>query len=140
MTIIFQQIFNEIEKLATVKEMRKRGFYKKFRSGGLMDFNMETIRIEKDHVVIALSHYYEQNGDLMADPDMEVRVYTDKDWKYAEALTFQQDSVGAYQQVYKEIHGKQLVNQSLKLSLNRFLLNWLRRIQIQGYEEVENAD
>lgn len=138
MSALHEQIYNEISKLVDVKELKKQNFYKKFKSEGFMDLNIETLRAEKDSIVIAISHYYEQNGDLMADPDMEVRVYTNKDWKMAEALTYQQDSLGVYQQVYKEMHGKRLVNQGLKLSLNRFLLNWLRRIQIQGYEEVEN--
>lgn len=137
MTAIYENIYREITKLASIKEMKKVGFYRKFESEGFMDLNLETIRKGKNYIVIALSHYYKQNGDLMSDPDMEIKVYTLKDWKMAEALTYQQDSLGKYEQVYVERNGKEMVNLALKLRLNKFLYQWLKRIQVQGYEEVE---
>jgi uncharacterized protein YqiB (DUF1249 family) len=49
--------------------------------------HVDVLERGSDFVTIALAHYYEQNGDLVPDPDMTVRLYS----KYgmAEALTFQ---------------------------------------------------
>lgn len=78
---------------------------------------------------IALSHRYKQNGDLMADPDMEIRVYPTH--RLVEALTFQQDSLQIYQRVYPE-PGK--FYPKLQKDLNMFLHQWLRNIEEQGFE------
>ncbi len=61
---------------------------------------------------IALAHNGKQNGDVMADPDMEVRIYP--------------------QEVYPE-PGKYYPK--LKKELNEFLNNWLKTmIEIQRYQ------
>lgn len=76
----------------------------------------------------AIAHNFIQQGDVMADPDMEIRIY--EDTKQAESLTFQQDSLGIYQAVYP-IPGQ--MNLRLKKQLNSFLANWLRNLKEQGF-------
>lgn len=83
---------------------------------------------------LSMAHNYNQNGDVMADPDMEIRVNVDL--KMAEALTFQQDGLGIYQVVYPE-PGK--VYPKLKQELNSFLRQWLKNIKAQGFEKKEIA-
>lgn len=59
--------------------------YMKFVSSGLMPLNVDKLTYD----AIALAHKGKQNGDVMADHDMEVRIYLDL--KMAEALTFRND-------------------------------------------------
>ena len=103
--------------------------YLKFKSPGLMDLNVDKLTSD----TIALAHNGIQNGDVMADPDVEVRI--NRPGKMAEALTFQNDYLGIFQQVYPE-PGKYSPN--LKKELNAFLSDWLRTmIEVQKYESVE---
>jgi hypothetical protein len=60
----------------------------KFVNSGLMPLNVDKLTSD----TIALAHNGKQNGDVMADPDMEVRIYPDL--KMAEALTFRNDYMG----------------------------------------------
>ncbi|WP_435577398.1 DUF6908 domain-containing protein, partial [Faecalibaculum rodentium] len=46
---------------------------------------------------IAISHYYTQNGDSLADPDMEF--VFDHEAKTLNARTFQQDNLNRFEQV-----------------------------------------
>ena len=41
-----------------------------------MDLNLDLLSRNGEIITVALSHYYEQNGDLIADPDMVVRIDT----------------------------------------------------------------
>lgn len=76
----------------------------------------------------SIAHYYEQNGDLMWDPEMTIRVYPDL--KMVEALTYTQDNLGIYQEVYPE-PGK--FYPRLKRELNSFLGMWLKNLKDQGF-------
>ena len=75
----------------------------------------------------SLTHYYIQNGDLMKDPDMEVRIVPGFS---VEAMTYQQDNMGIYQEVYPA-PGK--YSPYLKKELNSFLKLWLDNLKKQGF-------
>lgn len=65
-------------------------------------------------------------------PDMEIQIFPAQ--KMAEALTFQNDYLGIYQEVYPE-PGKYYPK--LKKELNTFLNDWLRNmIEVQKYQLV----
>ncbi len=82
-----------------------------------------------DNNVVALSHTYEQNGDLMYDPEMTFRV--DRDKGTLEALTFRQDGgLPIYQQVYPE-PGRWIPK--LRSDLNKFADQWMKNITQQEY-------
>lgn len=68
--------------------------------------------------LISLSHYYEQNGDLVPDPDMTIRIYLQR--QIAEALTFQDYRI--FQAVYPT---PATFYPDLKIKLNSFLNGWL---------------
>ena len=87
--------------------------------------HVDVLERTTDHVTIALAHYYEQNGDLVPDPDMEVRLYPKHG--IAEALTFQNAYI--YQEVYTEKDGKRFVHLEAKRQLNAFLLEWSRNLK-----------
>ena len=77
---------------------------------------------------ISIAHYYRQNGDAMADPEMTFRI--DHEKGTLEPLTYQQDSMGLYQQVYPE-PGRWIPK--LRKDLNRFTNQWFHNIEEQRY-------
>ncbi|PKM56013.1 MAG: helicase [Firmicutes bacterium HGW-Firmicutes-5] len=98
--------------------------YMKLRAPGFMDLIIERLYENR----ISLSHYYEQNGDLMSDPDMELIV--DPMHKTITAATFQQDNLAIYHEAYQ---GDNLVDPDLEDELNDFLKDWLSNISRQGH-------
>ena len=123
---IYQKNFEKLDHLLGGIEdfMKSRDGYMKLKSAGYMDLSVDLL---SDHR-IAIAHNFIQNGDLMADPDMEVKI--DLSSRTAEALTFQNDCLGVYQVVYPE-PGK--VCLALKRSLNQFLGTWLDNLKLQGF-------
>ena len=95
----------------------------------MMPLNVEWI----DTDVIAVSHTYTHNGDLMYDPEMTFRV--DREKGTLEPLTFRQDgSLPIYQEVYPE-PGKWIPK--LSRDLSRFAQQWLQNISQQQYHKKE---
>ena len=112
--------------ITLMKEKKFR--YLKVRNGLYMDLNIDLLEEGEEVSVYAIAHNYIQEWDVMADPDMQIKVW----WKSSqvEALTFQQDAVGLYQEVYPE-PGK--VCPRVKKELNSFLGKWLRNLKDQGF-------
>jgi len=109
--------FGGIEEILSTPD-----FHATLKARGFMDLSIEVLRPG----VIAMAHNYIQNGDVMADPDMEIQInYLNKS---AQAKTFQQDGLGVYQSAWNE------ANPSLELELNSFLYTWLGNIQDQGFK------
>ncbi len=104
---------------------------RKLKAEGFMDLNVDLLMSEKHRILLALSHYFKHpSGDLIADPDMEVAVYPDR--QVAEALSYQ-DMFG-YSVVYPE-EGK--VDLSAKKELNSFLGQWLSNLKAQGHRQED---
>ncbi len=97
----------------------------KFKANGYMDLHLECL--SKNH--ISLTHYYELNGDLVPDPDMEIHLYPEN--KTALAIHFQ-NSLG-YWEVYPD--GKEDPRQFR--SQNEFLADWLANIKNQTFTLAE---
>ena len=125
---IHEKIFKKLEKILG-EEMEDLPQYQQFRARGFMELNVDLLHEDKESITIALSHYFKQNGDMIPDPDMEVRIYPDM--KMAEALTYQ-DSFG-YREVYP---APSQVYLKAKKDLNIFLNQWLSYILAQGFERV----
>lgn len=108
--------------------------HKHFTAGGYMDLVIENLYFSDfaGRDVFSISHYGEQNGDLMADPDMEIAV----NWKNGQIIprTFRNDYIGLYQEVFKRQNGKTLYSERLLIDLDGFLWQWLRNIQEQGFK------
>jgi len=120
---IYLKLYQLIPNLDTINE------YAKFKASGMMDLNVDILFREKDGTIrLALSHYYRHpSGDMIADPDMEIKVFPDM--KMAEALTFQ-DCFG-YREVYPS---PDKVDVKAKAELNRFLNQWLSNLIRQDYQ------
>ncbi len=101
-------------------------FYLRFTAGdAFMPLSMDYLGQNR----ISISHTYLQNGDLMADPDMEF--VFDLENKALSARTFQQDGIGLYQTV--ENQQGEVDNPDLERQLNSFARQWFANIQSQDY-------
>jgi hypothetical protein len=80
------------------------GIAYRLRAPGFMDLVVEVLSRNPSTMVLSLAHYFEQNGDLCQDPEMEVRVYLPRGDQpgRVEALTFQQAIPPIYSVVYPE--------------------------------------
>lgn len=126
--MIYERIYNKLENLGIVALIEAKVEAVKSIAPGFMDLHFDRLHEEDGAVVIALAHYFKQNGDLCSDPDMTVRVWPDR--RMAEALTFQMAIPPVYTEVYPE-PGK--VNVRAKKELNSFLDTWLRNALAQGH-------
>lgn len=112
--------------------MMKNGYVKiNNADGDFMAVSVEELFSNDRIKVISLAHYYEQNGDQMADPEMcfiyfiEAKVYA--------AFTFKQDGIFCTEQssILLEkgiIRGVRLKEQS---EHNKFANFWLKNIKLQ---------
>ena len=123
---IYERIFRKLGKV--LGDLTVIPGYAKYQAHGFMDLNLDRLYADEESVTIALSHYFKQNGDMIPDPDMEVRIYPEM--KMAEALTYQ-DSFG-YREVYP---APGQVSLKAKKDLNVFLNQWLSNILEQGLEK-----
>jgi len=122
---LHQQIYKKL--LVVIPHLEGIAEHGKSVVPGYMDLNLDILRRGKDKTVIALSHYFKQGGDMLADPDMAIAVYPDR--AMAEALTYQ--DCYRYQEVYSD--GGRLVDIRAKRELNKFLSHWLNNLRIQGH-------
>lgn len=120
---IYSRIFRKLEALGVFEVPIGESVH--LKSSGFMDLIIE--RLGENHY--SLTHYFESNGDLCPDPDMEIRVFLKE--KLAEALSYQ-DSF-CYRKVYPDlIH----VNIKAKKELNQFLDQWLSNLKEQGFRKL----
>jgi hypothetical protein len=129
---VYNSIFLKLKQIGILNEKgRMQPNYMKFKSEGLMDLNVDKLSAS----IIALAHNGIQNGDVMADPDVEVRINDEKE--ECEALSFQNDYMGIYQQVYPDGGG---CNTKLKKDLAIFVDDWLSNIIDSEYVLSEKED
>ena len=110
-----------------------------FTSAGYMDLVIENLYFNdfEGNPVYSISHYGTQNGDLMADPDMEIAVT--KDGRII-PRTFKNDYMGLYQEVFKAVDGKTFYSSQLLIDLDTFLWQWLKNIEDQGFKSDINNE
>ena len=108
--------------------------HRHFKAGGYMDLVIENLYFSDyaGRPVYSISHYGEQNGDLMADPDMEIAV--DLDACKIVPRTYRNDYMGIMQEVFVFKNGKTLYSERLLTDLDGFLWQWLRNIEQQGFK------
>ena len=100
--------------------------YMRFESEPFMPLTIEKIGSGR----IAMAHHFIQNGDVMADPDMEFELDVKNECLFAR--TYQQDSL-AYYQTAETDEG---INVNLAKELDDFAKTWFKNIKSQGYEPV----
>ena len=103
---------------------------------GYMPLSVEHIgQSAEGNRLIAISHYGEQNGDPMRDPEMVFELFTHGELSAAEPLSFQNDYMGLLQEVYRydEAGKKTHVNARLKQELTSFARTWFTHLKHQGF-------
>lgn len=113
----------------------------KFTAPGYMDLCIEALGY-KDHEgrpVYSVAHYGEQNGDLMRDPDVTMGV--DRENGTVEPLTYQNDYIGRYWEVYKDfVDGKPTkYYPAMKKDLAAMVTAWAKNIKAQGFDPAVHA-
>ena len=125
-----KKLFKKLSKVINLEKLKEKG-YLKYISSGLMDLNLDVIDYNKttNQYLISIAHNFIQNSDVMADPDMEL--FVDFKNKVVSARTYQLDSLGIFQSVFRNGVDE---NKKLKRELNSFLSGWLDNIGFQEYE------
>jgi uncharacterized protein YqiB (DUF1249 family) len=103
----------------------------KLLSGGFMPLSLEVLYSHKRGYVISMTHYFEMNGDLVCDPDLELLMDVSNKELIPRAI---QHSTGHYQRAYFENEdGTVLVKRKAVRELNEFLGQWLTNLIHQGF-------
>jgi len=120
---ICKDIFKQLQTIGILDDKgAMKHSYMRFASEGLMDLHVDRLLATR----LSVAHNGVQNGDLMADPDMEVLINPER--QEAEAQTFQNDYLGIYQEPED------------KRELNVFLHDWLCNIINAEYQLVETEE
>lgn len=126
-----EKAFQQIEKMVGgFGNLSTDGAHMKLKSGGFMDLSVERLRTVKVGFIIAMAHYFEQNGDLVSDPGMEI--YISETFKAAYAMTIQH-STGHYSVGMKFQDGQFLKAPRVQKDIQSFLGQWLRNLKAQGF-------
>ncbi|MGB4067713.1 MAG: hypothetical protein WBK08_06755 [Nitrospira sp.] len=108
----------------------------RIRVEGYMPLSIESIGTSADgNRLSSICHYGEQHGDLMRDPDMVFELFTHGEASAAEPLSFQNDYMGVFQEVYRyDKFGKKThVKTRLKAELKSFARTWFINLKEQGF-------
>lgn len=120
---IFRDIYVQLQTIGILDDSgAMKHSYMKFEASGLMDLHVDRLTATR----ISVAHNGLLNGDVMADPDVEIIIYPES--KTAEGVTFQNDYLGIYQEP-----------EDTK-ELNVFLHEWLSNIIDAKYELVEQEE
>ena len=89
---------------------------------------VELIGRQHNHPIFSIAHYYEQESDLVADPDMTFWVRDGK----AYPLTFEQGGV-CYRVAVRFEAGVIHCNQALQTDITAFANTWMLNIREQQF-------
>lgn len=122
------------------------GGYKKFFADGFMPLTMENIGgdIQTPWGIgnqYSLCHYYEQNGDLMQDPEMCFVVVDNRTEERPEVefvgiypYSFQQANLGLYNESITIVNNKlEKFTPAMQADHTHFAQQWLTNIKDQGF-------
>lgn len=109
----------------------------KFFAGGFMDLIVETWQHE-NWLHVSVAHYYEQEGDLMSDPEIEFRVpkicIEKKQYDAIQAISYTQHNLGIYQEALVFDGGHVYIDVNLQKSIRSFLKTWAENLKQQGFK------
>ena len=135
--VVYETIFKRLVAIGIIDNEGRPTFTEdmKLKSSAFMDLNLDRLFDDNGDFTISMAHNYIQNGDVMADPDMEIKIIPSM--KMAEALSFRQDGgIPINQQVYTEKDGQKLVYPRIKKELNSFLSGLLLNLKKQGFKNL----
>ena len=117
-----EKILNEQNQLDAFKT--NEDFAIKIANGGYMDLN-----IERHGKTITVTHYFEQNGDLICDPDLELVDLGGNEWLPVAI----QHSSGHYVRAAFQEDGKWMFKPRAMRDLQSFSRMWARNLLAQGF-------
>jgi len=130
-----ERIYKRLLKVFPDLESMDIGGHRKVVNEPYMPLSMDVLADTEYGRVISIAHNHIQNGDVMADPDMQLLISFKK--QTAQAMSFQNDGMGIYQEcLFIDDEGKLMVQMSLLKSLNRFLDTWTKNLIDQGFVKV----
>lgn len=120
-----KQIESILERHGLLTNFRSGdGFHHRFESKGFMPLVVER---HGDRVMV--THYFEQNGDLIPDPDMEMLIATDGEW-YPVAIQF---ATGHYLRARTWDGDRELVDLRQVREQVDFSRIWAANLKCQGF-------
>lgn len=128
MTIHHRNFLKLLELLPDLERLRT-GDHRRLEAPGFMTLSVDVLHRDGPRLLLALAHYFELNGDLVPDPDMELRV--DLENRTVEALTYQD-----LRRFDRVDDGQGRVRSDLERSLNDFLSLWLSNLHAQGHRVI----
>ena len=125
MKTIFQTTIEHLLKTHNLLDAfrSKDSFHVRFEKAGY-----QPLVIERHSEMISVAHYFEQNGDLIADPDVELHYPS---W-VPTAIT---QAFFGYRQKFIERDGKTYVDTRFHKQVSSFLTLWARNIKAQGWAD-----
>ncbi len=88
--------------------------------------------IERHGSLVSVAHYFEQNGDLIADPEVEIHYPT---W-FPTAIT---QVIGGRREKFIERNGQEYVVVNFHNEVTSFLVMWGRNIRAQGWDRASSS-
>lgn len=103
------------------------------RVAGFMPLHIEYVgKGPRGGMMVSVMHTFEQNGDLMRDPDLVAELMLSGEWL---PISYRQDSLGVFQDAVLPEGDQILVNTRLAQSISQFMVVWDMAIGQQGYVE-----
>ena len=124
-----ERLYKSFINLIGNSEVMKKKEHIKLSSSGFMDLHIEYLfhDPESECDIYSMTHYFEQNGDLVPDPDIQLMV-NDKG-KSLTAFAIQH-STGHYSDSGR-LDGQ--VDMKVENEINSFLDMWFKNIKFQGF-------
>jgi len=115
------------------------GFWKYDNANGsFMAFHIEHCKTTSMGEIFSLAHYYEQNGDLMRDPEVMILKGEDGDWY---PLSFRQDGGLSIDRSYTRWEDGYVVGVAIaqQKDLASFCNTWMQNVRDQQKIKVKAA-
>jgi hypothetical protein len=128
-------VFDALNAIIPLGDLTRLGNVK-LESPGFMDLVVELLETRGDRLRISLAHYYEQNGDLCPDPDLEVEVNLKT--KSVRPLAIQMSTGHYTRAVDVDAQGRETVNARAVRDLTTFLRQWVANLKEQGFQYRES--
>lgn len=130
------EIYKRLERIIPLDKSWR---FLKLQAPGYMDLNCDFLRevdyFGKKAFLIAMAHNSIQNGDVMADPDMELMVFSDE--KRVIPVSFTNHYADVFHRSIVFEDGMYQVDHARVEELSDFLLLWVGNIKDQGHKIVE---
>ena len=120
-TLVFLELIKDVNDENSSKRFDKHNYWPDC-SGGFM-----AVQVEKINFLYSVAHYYKQNGDLMADPEMTFVVFDDLVYP----ASFTQHSLGLYEVSMIWTMGGWTLDPTLQKNHTDFANQWFKNIKIQ---------